>query len=298
MVYWLWAAIAALIIAVAVLGIKLFMLKKSVKEIEAAFNERLEADTNTLVCVSCRDKNVLSLAGSINGQLRLLRKERHRFQQGDAELKNAVTNISHDLRTPLTAIFGYLELLEKEEKSPKAKQYLEIIGTRCEALKQLVDELFRYSVILSADDDFKIEEVVINNIAQESLAGFYAVLEGRGITPEIIMPDKPVKCFANREGLSRVFSNILNNAVKYSDSDLFFELTEQGEIIFENTAAALDEIQLGRLFDRFYTVETARNSTGLGLSISKTLIEKMNGKISAQYENNKLKIVIKLLLSA
>lgn len=296
MVYWLLAVIAALIIVITVLGVKLFMLKKSVKEIEAAFKERLEADTNTLVCVSCRDKNILSLAGSINSQLRLLRKERHRFQQGDAELKNAVTNISHDLRTPLTAIFGYLELFEKEEKSPKAKQYLEIIGARCEALKQLVDELFRYSVILSADDDFKIEEVVINNLAQESLAGFYAVLKSRGITPEIIMPNKPVKCFANREGLSRVFSNILNNAVKYSGGDLFFELTEQGEIIFENTAAGLDEVQLGRLFDRFYTVETARNSTGLGLSISKTLVEKMNGAISAYYENNKLKIVIKLLL--
>ncbi len=298
MVYWLLAVIAVLIIAVAVLGIKLFMLKKSVKEIEAAFNERLEADTNTLVCVSCRDKDILSLAGSINGQLRLLRKERHRFQQGDAELKNAVTNISHDLRTPLTAIFGYLELLEKEEKSSAAKRYLEIIGTRCEALKQLVDELFRYSVILSADEDFKIEEVVINNIAQESLAGFYAVLEGRGITPEIIMPDTPVKCFANREGLSRVFSNILNNAVKYSNGDLFFELTSNGKIIFENTAAGLDEVQLGRLFDRFYTVEAARNSTGLGLSISKTLVEKMNGTISARYESNKLKIVISLLLSA
>lgn len=291
--YWLWVFIAVLITIIITLGIKIYLLQKSVKEIETAFKEKLEADTNTLISVSCRDRNILSLAKSINEQLRILRQEKQRFLQGDAELKNAVTSISHDLRTPLTAITGYLNMLEKEEKSETAGKYLQIIGERCEALKQLTEELFRYSVILTENKELQIEEIILNHAVEESLAGYYAVLINRKINPEIKIPEAPVKCPADKAVLTRIFANILNNAVKYSDGDLLVELKENGEIIFENTAEKLDEIQTGRLFDRFYTVEAARNSTGLGLSISKTLVEKMNGEILAEYKNNKLKIILK-----
>lgn len=191
----------------------------------------------------------------------------------------------------LTAICGYLDLLEKTEKSAEAERYLKIIGERCEVLKNLTDELFRYSVIMSAKEDTP-EEIVLNSLLEESLAGFYAVLVGRSITPEIVMPDKPVICTAGRESLLRVFSNILGNVVKYSDGDLRVELTEQGRIIFENSAQNLDELKVGRLFDRFYTVESASNSTGLGLAIAKTLVEQMHGEISAEYADGRLRIII------
>lgn len=92
--------------------------------------------------------------------------------------------------------------------------------------------------------------------------------------------------------MTRVFSNLLNNAIKYSDGDLDIALYETGEIIFTNTASGLNEVQVGKLFDRFYTVEAARKSTGLGLAIARTLIEQMNGTISAVYENNRLSIRI------
>lgn len=291
MLYLPWFIIAVLLAVIAALGVKIYLLKKSISEIEILFVECLSADTNMLVTVSSRDKNIRSLAGKINVQLKELRRQRHRFQQGDTELKNAVTNISHDLRTPLTAICGYLDLLEKTEKSAEAERYLKIIGERCEVLKNLTDELFRYSVIMSAKEDTP-EEIVLNSLLEESLAGFYAVLVGRGITPEIVMPDKHVICTAGRESLLRVFSNIIGNAVKYSDGDLRVELTEQGRIIFENSAQNLDEIKVGRLFDRFYTVESASNSTGLGLAIAKTLVEQMHGKISAEYADGRLRIII------
>lgn len=291
MLYLPWFIIAVLLAVIIALGVKIYLLKKSINEIEMLFDECLSADTNMLVTVSSRDKNIRSLAGKINVQLRELRRQRHRFQQGDTELKNAVTNISHDLRTPLTAICGYLDLLEKTEKSAEAERYLKIIGERCEVLKNLTDELFRYSVIMSAKEDTP-EEIVLNSLLEESLAGFYAVLVGRGITPEIVMPDKPVIGTAGRESLLRVFSNILGNVVKYSDGDLRVELTEQGRIIFENSAQNLDEIKVGRLFDRFYTVESASNSTGLGLAIAKTLVEQMHGEISAEYADGRLRIII------
>lgn len=293
MLYLPWFIIAVLLAVIIALGVKIYLLKKSINEIEMLFDECLSADTNMLVTVSSRDKNIRSLAGKINVQLKELRRQHHRFQQGDTELKNAVTNISHDLRTPLTAICGYLDLLEKTEKSAEAERYLNIIGERCEVLKNLTDELFRYSVIMSAEEDTP-EEIVLNSLLEESLAGFYAVLVGRGITPEIVMPDKTVICTAGRESLLRVFSNILGNAVKYSDGDLRVELTEQGRIIFENSAQNLDKIKVGRLFDRFYTVESASNSTGLGLAIAKTLVEQMHGTIEAEYTNGRLKITIEL----
>lgn len=171
MLYLPWFIIAVLLAVITALGVKIYLLKKSINEIETLFDACLSADTNMLVTVSSRDKNIRSLAGKINVQLKELRRQRHRFQQGDTELKNAVTNISHDLRTPLTAICGYLDLLEKTEKSAEAERYLDIIGERCEVLKNLTDELFRYSVIMSAKEDTH-EEIVLNSLLEESLAGF------------------------------------------------------------------------------------------------------------------------------
>ena len=106
------------------------------------------------------------------------------------------------------------------------------------------------------------------------------------------MPEEKVVRLLDRAALLRVFSNLLQNAVKYSDGDLNIILTAAGEIEFSNSAAALNNVEVGRLFDRFYTVEAARNSTGLGLAIARTLIEQMHGTIRADYESNKLYIRI------
>jgi len=291
---WLWAVIGVLAAVIAALLVKIHMLRKSAREIETAFADRLITDTNTLIDISTGDKYMRSLASAVNVQLRRLRGERYRFRQGDTELKNAVTNISHDLRTPLTSICGYLDLLEQEEKSEAAERYLGIIRNRTELLAQLTEELFRYSVIISGEQDTAKEPVCINGILEESVAAFYTTLRERGIVPHIQMPGKRVIRTLDPSALTRVFSNLLNNAIKYSDGDLEIVLTEEGEIFFTNTAAGLNEVQVGRLFDRFYTVEAARKSTGLGLAIARTLLEQMNGSISARYENSRLSICIAL----
>ena len=289
---WLWVSIGILIAIIIALLVKIHILQRSVKEIEIAFADRLVTDTNVLIDISSSDKNVRRLANTINGQLRKLRTERRRFQQGDLELKNAVTNISHDLRTPLTALSGYLELLEQEEKSESVNRYIEIIKDRVDILKQLSEELFKYSVIISTKDNITKEQVIINTVLEESIAAFYTVLTERNIVPEIQISETKVVRMLDRSALSRVFSNLISNVIKYSDGDLKIVLSENGEISFSNMASGLDEIQVGRLFDRFYTVEAARKSTGLGLTISKTLVEQMKGTISAIYENNRLSIHI------
>ena len=289
---WLWVSIGILIAIIIALLVKIHILQKSVKEIEIAFADRLVTDTNVLIDISSSDKNVRRLANTINGQLRKLRTERRRFQQGDLELKNAVTNISHDLRTPLTALSGYLELLEQEEKSESVNRYIEIIKDRVDILTQLSEELFKYSVIISTKNNITKEQVIINTVLEESIAAFYTVLTERNIVPEIQISETKVVRMLDRSALSRVFSNLISNVIKYSDGDLKIVLSENGEIAFSNMASGLDEIQVGRLFDRFYTVEAARKSTGLGLTISETLVEQMKGTISATYENNRLSIHI------
>ena len=286
------AIIGILLLIIFVLLAKVYFLRKSAQEISEAFRDRLTADTNTLIDISTRDPYMRQLAADINVQLRLLRQQRHKYLTGDRELKEAVTNISHDLRTPLTAICGYLDLLDNEDKCENTSRYLSLIGNRVEAMKQLTEELFRYSVILSTGE-LVLEPVCVNGVLEEGIAAFYGVLTSRDIQPEIHITETRIERQLNREALGRVFSNILNNALKYSDGDLFITLRDDGEIIFSNTASSLNGVQVGKLFDRFFTVEAARNSNGLGLAISKTLVEQMGGSISAELTNNKLIIYIR-----
>ena len=283
--------IGILVLIIVALLVKIWFLHRTVQEITEGFQEKLMADTNTLIDISSRDPYMRKLAADINSELRLLRKERHRYRQGDLELKEAVTNISHDLRTPLTAINGYLDLLEREEKNETVQRYLFQIQNRTEALKSLTEELFRYSVVTSMQE-LKKERVDVIRILEESLLSFYAVMQEKGIRPEIKLPGEPVFRELDTGAVNRIFSNIIGNALKYSDGDLSVYMEETGKITFSNTARKLDAVTAGRLFDRFYTVENSRNSGGLGLSIAKLLTERMGGSICAQYEEDTLSIIL------
>ena len=291
---WLSVVCAVCVVIIVILVVKIILMKRDINAIATDFNEKLNSDTNTLVTISGSDKSVHRLAADINKSLKELRRQKLKFEQGDTELKNAITNISHDLRTPLTAISGYLDLLEREQKSEDVERYLGIIKNRTEALKQLADELFKYSVITSPDYDAPKARVSVNAVLEESIVAYYAALQQKGIAPEINIPEEAVYCTANRAALSRIFSNLIGNAIKYSDGDLNITLTGDGQITFSNTASQLTEVQVSRLFDRFYTVENARKSTGLGLSIAKVLVEQMDGTISANYNHNTLSISIYL----
>lgn len=281
-----------LTIAAIILLMKIYLMKKSAREIAEKLSEKLSEDTNTLIDISSGDRDMRRLAEALNVRLKKLREERFRFQQGDRELKDAVTNISHDLRTPLTAIFGYLDLLEREEKSDTVKAYLTQIRGRSEAMKQLTEELFRYSIVASSKP-LSFEKICVNNVLEESLAEFYGAIMQRGITPRIEITETRVERFLDKSALKRIFGNIIGNAVKYSKGDLCVRLSRDGTAEFSNTAEGLDPVAVGKLFDRFYTVETARNSTGLGLSIAKLLAEQMGGYIKADYVDNHVVITLK-----
>ena len=287
--------ICILALCVLTLLIYLLILRSSIREVAEELEEKLRTDTNTLISISTGDSSVQLLASKINRQLQALRKERLKLQTGNDELTTAVTNISHDLRTPLTVICGYLDLLEQEPQSEKSGRYLAVIRERTDAMRSLTEELFRYSVITATADELDMQAVRLNDILEQSLAGFYGALSARGITPEIRMPEAAVIRELDAAALRRIFDNILSNAVKYSDGDLTIRLRPDGSVTFSNRASSLSRVQAERLFDRFYTVETARNSTGLGLSIAKLLTEKMGGTITAEYESGHLQICIAFL---
>lgn len=292
LLFWLISILSLLISIIIILLVKIYIMKKSAIEIKENLSEKLESDTNTLIDISSNDKDMRNLAESLNFQLKQLNEERHRFQLGDAELKEAITNISHDLRTPLTTICGYLDLLEQEEKSEKVNKYLKIISERTNAVRQLTDEMLRYSIVLSEDKDFNLEDVIVNNILEESISNFYADIKNAELIPDIDICYKKVHRMLNKNALMRIFSNIISNAIKYSDCDLKIVLTENCNIIFSNKSEKLNSVSVFRLFDRFYTVETAGKSTGLGLSIAKHLTEQMNGNIYASYKNDRLYITL------
>ncbi len=288
-----WLLIGLLAACILVLLAKLRLLRRGLDDIGRQLGERLSSDTNNPIFLSTRDPYARRLAAELNVQLKELRRQRRRYENGDRELREAVTNVSHDLRTPLTAICGYLELLGREVKSPEQARHLALISNRAETMKQLTEELLRYSVAAGGEEELRLEPVDLNAALEEAVASFYGALVETGITPRVSIPEERVIRTLDKAALSRVLGNLLSNALKYSEEDLDVTLNTEGTITLSNTAPGLDEVQVGRLFDRFFTVEAARRTTGLGLSIAKALTERMGGTISAQYESGRLTICLR-----
>ena len=283
-----WLICGGLAALALVLLIQLRLLQKSLDDITDQLGDRLSSDTNNPIFLPTRDPCARRLAARLNVQLKELRRQRQRYESGDRELKEAVTNVSHDLRTPLTAICGYLELLEKGDNTPRQARYLSLIAGRAQAMRRLIEELLRCTVAASLEDGLSPEAVDLNGAVEEAVAALYGAFIEAGIVPRVSLPPERVARSLDRAALSRVLGNLLANALKYSAGDLDVVLSPDGAITLSNAAPALDEVQVGRLFDRFYTVETGRGSTGLGLSIARSLTERMGGTISARYGAGRL----------
>ena len=274
------------------LMLKLCFIKHSIKEIEKSFSYILKADTNNIITISSSDKDIKSLTININDNLTELRKQRLQYKSGNQELKKIITNISHDLRTPLTAIKGYIDLIQQENLSNKQKQYLKIVEKKSNELTELTDQLFEFSKTMDIGTKIKKEKCCMNEILEETLANMYHFFREKQINPKLEICEQKIYKELDKHSMIRVFENILSNVCNYSNGDFKVELNEKGMITFSNKATSLDATTVQKIFDRYFTVENAKKATGLGLSISKQLVELNGGKISAEYVNGYLKIQI------
>ena len=271
--------ITSLLLLIA--GVKLIVMKRSLSHVTEQFKEITSTDTNTVISVNSRDKDIRRLADELNKVLVDVRKAYLRYNEGDMEMKMSITNISHDLRTPLTAILGRLELIRDSKKSEEVEEALEIIENRARYMKDLTEELFEYSVILSSDEEPVKEEVMLNMLLEDSLLNHYGALTSAGIEPEVDICEEKIIRKVNKQQIDRVFSNLMSNAIKYSKGDLKITLTSDGKVIFANKAPDLTPVEVEKLFNRFYTVQTARNSTGLGLAIARKFVTENGGSVDA-----------------
>ncbi len=273
--------------------LKIVFLKKSLQNLSKSLNYILKTDTNNLITITSNDKTLTKIISSLNTELKTIRKLKLEYQNESSELKTSITNISHDLRTPLTAIKGYLELIKTNNIPEKEREYLKIINNKTNDLIYLTEELFFFSKSLDLDTKTNQENICLNTILEDTILEFYTLFKKNNITPTLNICSKKVYRLLNKNLLKRILENILSNALKYSMSAFYITLTEDGSIIFKNKTSNLDSSNLKKIFNRYSTLTNAEKSTGIGLSIAKQLTEIMHGKIKYQYLHNYLTITIK-----
>lgn len=226
-----------------------------------------------------------NLASFLNDYLKELRKLELEYKNGNQELKSSITNISHDLRTPLTAIRGYLDLIDSNALNKKQRNYLKVIDDKVKDLIILTEQLFGFSKSIDLQNELKKENVCMNDILEDSIVSFYGLFKEYQITPKIEICDDRVIRLLNENMLKRIFENIISNAIKYGERDFHVKMYSNGTIEFSNKTNQLDSTSLEKMFDRYYTVENAKKSNGIGLSIAKQLVEFLGGKIISKYTN-------------
>jgi len=291
--FWHILIILILIGIVLCLTVKICVIYYAMNDVLLQLKDGLEHDSNRLLTVVSIDHRLKRFVNQLNQILIKYRNERLKFQNGNVEIETAITNISHDLRTPLTAIRGYLELCKKETSRDDIDRYIRIIENRTNTMEQLTEELFRYSLVATSTEELLYEEVSLNAVLDESIAEYYPVFIKHNMVPEICMTEHIVKRMLDKKVLMRIISNIISNAIKYSEGDFKITLSDDGSMSFSNHCRNMNRVDASKLFHRFYTVESARNSTGLGLAIAKNFVEKMDGEIIAEYEKERLSIKIR-----
>jgi signal transduction histidine kinase len=286
-----------IILAAAYFFIRFFYFRKEIKKIRNQLQNYNHQKTNKKIDMALLDQHLESLGMEINQLIDLHVKEQRERIRFENELKQTVANMSHDLRTPLTSIIGYMQMAESDEvRGAERKEYITVAMNRAKRLEALLNDFFELSVIESADYQLKLEKLNIKNVVIDVLMTFFDRFNDKNMKPMISMPKRDVFVTADKSAVTRVIENLISNAITHSDGNVAVNLETSDsavQLIVQNEAYALTERDAELLFDRFYMADKSRSgkSTGLGLSIVKSFMEKMNGEVTGELMDGKLSVV-------
>ena len=253
--------------------------------------------TEKKISLTLVDARLNELAAQINENMELQKQLRIDARKSEQRLKDSIAGVSHDLRTPLTAIIGYIQMLERSGLSGEQQEKAMVILKKANAMRELVESFFELSVMESGQPELAEEPVNFTNIVSEAVVDFIPRFEAAEFKPDVDLGDKSLYMAGDTTALRRIVQNLLSNALKYTAGRVEVTLEESaGKIILTvaNEVRPDTPPDMERLFERFYTADDSRNSgsAGLGLYIVKLLAEKMQGAVSASLENKTLSIYV------
>lgn len=248
---------------------------------------------NRIVKLSVPNRELEELLKDINDSLHLIREERIFYENREKEFRQQIESISHDLRTPLTSMLGYLRILEKEAASCEVREDLDVVIRKAQRLQELINQFYDFTRVTDLEYYVQLEDFDVTKVLREALIETYEELVTGKLEVTTDISERDIYIKANEKALQRVFQNLLQNAARYAKSKLFIVTKEtRDEVILEfiNDVDSIGMNEVEQLFDRFYTIEESRSngSTGLGLTIVKELVEKMKGSIEAELVDSNL----------
>lgn len=276
-------AIVLLSISVLILFLYIIFILKQLKSINKQLDKRLIENTRQPLNIELFNKTITNLSKNINRCLKLEEKRRLESINDQKQFKELISNISHDLRTPLTSIKGYQQLLEKTPLDKHQVQLLKTAQKSTDELGLLIENFFEYSYLVTAKTEPNLEKISINNLIVECVLSYIAIFEEKNLNVNI-KETPPVFVLGDKNMLIRIIENLLNNCAKHSlgDIDIKIEFLQNAKITFTNPINQDTNINVDKLFHRFYTSDSTRNkSTGLGLSIVEFLVKQMDGNVGA-----------------
>ncbi len=278
--------------------IRLLSLKSEMKKLGRQLHDYNSQITNKKIDMALLDQHFEKVGMEINRLIdKYVKANRERIRTED-ELKQMIANMSHDLRTPLTSIVGYIQMAESEAISEEERnQYISIAKKRANRLESLLHDFFELSVIESAEYQLNMERVNLKNVIVDVLMTFYDRFQAKRLEPVMNIPDWDVFIMADKSAVTRVIENLIANASKYATNNSIVISMEEKKsgvrFCIQNEAHHLTEKDVKLLFERFYIADQSRTgkSTGLGLSIVRSLMEKMDGRVAGELNNGQLRII-------
>ena len=293
------AIIIVLLLVIAIQTARRHTLERGLLQAAQRMKAQLSNETTVRLALPCPSRGAEQLLAGLNDLLELRQQERADYRRKEQQLRRQIANVSHDLRTPLTSILGYLQLLEQEDLSPeKREEYFRIVEGRARTLQSFIASFYDLSRIEGGELPLERELVDLGRTLSDQLAAAYEQIEEAGLEMEVDVADGLPPVWADSGAVTRVFSNLLTNALRHGTGALSVKLYREGGCIvpaFSNQAEGITAEDVDHVFERFYTADKMRTgqSTGLGLAIVKALAERMGHTAAARWEDGWFTVLVR-----